>query len=281
MVVIAIRPTLGLEQQLRNQAKRYTIALYNTNDFKEIINLINNDASNYFTTSEEILEVNTRLLLKAKEESKNWFSELPSTEVKIKPYEPHESGIGNLSNPEKQKKSNNEKLTFHEAYPGHHLQIGIEKDIGGLHPISKFIGFGSYIEGWGRYSEQLAEEMGLYESKSALIIRRAWPSRGLVVDPGLHLMNWSKEEAIAFMMESGSSEASALSLYHRIIVWPAQLTSYDVGGEEIKALRKQAQKQLGSDFDIKEFHSKVLENGSIPLGALRTNINEWLNKKSN
>lgn len=270
--------------------------LYQTSEFAEIIKLINLDSSDYFNTSEEILEVNTQLLSKAKEESKNWFSILPTTEVTIKPYEPHEAGRGsyeaakgdkpayyriNLTNPKQQKRSSNEKLTFHEAYPGHHLQIGIEKDIEGLHPVSKLIGFGSYVEGWARYSEQLAEEMGLYESKSALISRRAWPSRGMVVDPGLHLMGWTKDEAIAFMMESGSNEAAALSLYHRIIIWPAQLTSYDVGGEEIKALRILAEKNLGEKFDIKEFHSKILENGSIPLSALRSTINEWIEKKSN
>ena len=272
------------------------IDLYKTDEFSEIIRLMNEDASDNFNSSEEILEVNSKLLLKAKNESENWFAVLPSTEVTIKPYEEHEVGIGsyeaakgdkpayyriNLKNPKQQKRSSNETLTFHEAYPGHHLQIGIEKDIKGLHPVSKFIGFGSYIEGWARYSEQLAEEMGLYESDLALIRRRAWPSRGLVVDPALHTKGWSKEQAISFMMESGMNAESALSLYHRIIIWPAQLTSYDAGGEEIKALRKMAEDELGQSFDIKEFHSKILENGSIPLSALNFTINEWVNNQKN
>ena len=134
-------------------------------------------------SSEEILDVNTRLLLKAKEESKKWFAVLPTTEVTIKPYEPHEAGRGsyqaakgdkpayfkiNLSNPKQQKRGNNEKLTFHETYPGHHLQIGIERDIVDLHPISKLIGYGSYAEGWAWYSEQLAEEMGLIRNQIEL-----------------------------------------------------------------------------------------------------------------
>lgn len=270
--------------------------LYQTSEFSEIIKLINSDSSDNFNTSEEILAVNSKLLLKAKNESDKWFAILPSTQVTIKPYESHEAGNGsyeaakgdkpayyriNLNNPNQQKISDNETLTFHEAYPGHHLQIGIEKDIKGLHPVSKFIGFGSYSEGWARYSEQLAEEMGLYESELALIRRRAWPSRGLVVDPALHTKGWSKEQAIEFMMESGMNSESALSLYHRIIIWPAQLTSYDAGGEEIKALRKMAEDKMGESFDIKEFHSKILENGSIPLSALRFTINEWVdnNKK--
>ena len=270
--------------------------VYKERDFSKIIELMNKDTSDNFKTSEEILEVNSKLLEKAKNESEKWFVMLPSTEVTIKPYEPHEAGIGSyeaakgdkpayyrisLKNPKEQKKSNNETLTFHEAYPGHHLQIGIEKDIKGLHLISKIIGFGSYVEGWARYSEQLAEEMGLYESKLALIRRLAWPSRGLVVDPAIHTKGWSKEQAIDFMMESGQSAEVALSLYHRSIVWPAQLTSYDSGGEEIKALRAMAEENMGEQFDIKEFHSKILENGSIPLSSLRLNINEWVTSKKN
>lgn len=270
--------------------------LYKTSDFSKIIKLMNEDSSDNFNSSEEILEVNSKLLLKAKNESEKWFAILPSTEVTIKPYEAHEAGTGSyegakgnkpayyrisLKNPNQQKRSSNETLTFHEAYPGHHLQIGIEKDIKGLHPVSKLVGFGSYVEGWARYSEQLAEEMGLYESKIALIRRRAWPSRGLVVDPALHTKGWSKEQAINFMMESGMNAESALSLYHRIIIWPAQLTSYDAGGEEIKALRKIAEGKLGEHFDIKEFHSKILENGSIPLSALRITIDEWISNKKN
>ena len=102
----------------------------------------------------------------------------------------------------------------------------------------------------------------------------------MVVDPGIHLYNWTKEQAINFIMESGENEDFALSLYHRIIIWPAQLTSYDVGGEEIKALRRIAENKLGQNFDIKEFHSKILENGAIPLSALRKIIDEWIDEKA-
>lgn len=265
--------------------------VYKTNDFSEIIKLMNNDPSNNFSSAEEILAVNTKLLSKAKTESEKWFAVLPSTEVTIKPYEDHESGVGsyetatgdkpayyriNLKNPTQQKRSDNEVLTFHEAYPGHHVQLGIAKDLKDLHPVSKFIEPGSYVEGWARYSEQLSEEMGLYESKLSLIRRRAYPPRGFMFDTGLHTKGWSKEQVVSFMMESGFSADIALILYQRSIVWPAQLTSYDAGGEEIKALRKMAEEKLGEKFNIKEFHTKILENGSIPLSALRFTIEEWI-----
>lgn len=265
--------------------------LYKTNDFSEIITLANNDTSNTFSSSEEILAVNSALLLKAKTESEKWFVALPSTEVTLKPYEAHESGVGSyeaatgdkpayyrisLKNPEQQKRSFNEILTFHEAYPGHHLQIGIAKDIKGLHPISKLIYFGSYVEGWARYSEQLAEEMGLYEIPIAQIQRRSYMPRGFVYDTGLHTKEWSKEQVIDYITESGYSADIALNLYQRSLVMPAQLTSYDAGGEEIKALRILAEEKLGDNFDVKEFHTKILENGSIPLSALRLTIEEWI-----
>tara|TARA_R110002051_G_scaffold324920_1_gene424598 strand:- start:15592 stop:17310 length:1719 start_codon:yes stop_codon:yes gene_type:complete len=265
--------------------------LYQSNDFSEIINRIKSDSTNYFKSSEEILAYNNNIMNEAKMKSAAWFAVLPSTEVIIKPYLPHESGVGsyeaatgdkpayyriNLSDPTQQTFYGNETLSFHEAYPGHHLQVGIEKDIKGMHPIRNLMWFGSYGEGWARYSEQLSEEMGLYKHKASLISRRAWPSRGLVMDPGLHLKKWSKEKLISYMMEAGIEESMALNLYQRSIVMPAQLTSYDTGGEEIKALRLLAENQLGDAFNIKEFHTKILENGSIPILALRAVIEDWI-----
>lgn len=270
--------------------------LYNTNNFNEIITNINKDASNYFKSSNEISETTKHLMIKAEKECENWFSILPESTVTMKPYEAYEGGSGayeqgnknkpayfriNLKNPTKKKKGNNEVLTFHETYPGHHIQIALEKEIENLHPIAKLIGFTSYVEGWARYAEQLAEEMNLYDNKSALIKRRAWPYRGMVVDAGIHINNWTKKQAIDYMVESGMNKDVALNLYHRSITMPAQLTSYDIGGEEIKSLRKEAEERLKENFDIKEFHKKILENGAIPLNALRKVIENWIESKTN
>ena len=265
--------------------------LYQLDDFEDIISHIKKDSSLYFKSSDEILTYNNELLDSARVKCNDWFDLLPSKDVTIKPYLPHEYGSGsyqsatektpayfriNLKNPEKQNVYYNEKLTFHEAYPGHHLQLGIEADIQGLHPIRDYLSFTSYVEGWGRYAEQLSEEMGLYKHKATLISRRTWPSRGMVIDPAIHLNLWTRDSIINYMMASGMSRSSANSLYHRSIVDPAQLTSYDVGGEEIKALRILAKERLKDSFDIKEFHNKVLENGSIPLLALRLQVKQWI-----
>jgi uncharacterized protein (DUF885 family) len=269
--------------------------LYGVSNFSEIIKRLDKDSTDSFKTSNEIIAFDSFCLDKAEKECHKWFNLFPSASVTIKPYAAHESGVGsyeeatinkpaycriNLNDPASQNKGANELLIFHETYPGHHLQVGIQKDLKDIHPVSKLTFFGSYDEGWARYGEQLAEEMGLYQSETASIRRRTRPGRGMVVDVGLHLKDWTKEQVINYMRESGWSDADALNLYYRAIVWPGQLTSYDTGGEEIKALRKMAEDQLGINFDIKEFHKQILQNGSIPLGLLREQVTDWLETQS-
>jgi uncharacterized protein (DUF885 family) len=104
----------------------------------------------------------------------------------------------------------------------------------------------------------------------------------MVVDPGIHLFGWTRAEAIDFMMESGRfSEAGSDEMVDRIAVWPGQLTAYDSGGLEILALRRLAEKSMGVDFDIREFHDRILETGTIPLVQLRAHIEAWITKFEN
>jgi len=119
--------------------------------------------------------------------------------------------------------------------------------------------------------------MGLYVTTTGPIKRRAWPARGMVADPGIHLFGWTREEAIEFMMEAGRfPESRGDQMVDRIAVLPGQLTAYDSGGLEILALRRQAEEALGNDFDIREFHDRILENGTIPLPALRAHVERWI-----
>ena len=123
--------------------------------------------------------------------------------------------------------------------------------------------------------------MGLYGTTTGPIRRLAWPARGMVVDPGIHLFGWTREEAIDFMMESGRfADERGDEMVDRIAMLPGQLTAYDSGGLEILALRKQAQEALGDDFDIREFHDRVLENGTIPLEQLRNPVEAWIATKA-
>jgi len=265
--------------------------IYNSDKIHVIIDSIKSDSSIRFNDKQEVLEHIQKLIVKAEKQSKNWFKNLPARNLEIKPYPIGSRSYGsyefapedstsyfrvNLDQPTKISKASLEKLVFHEAIPGHHFQIALENAIKGRHKISENVGYNGYIEGWARYAEALAEEMNLYTTEASLILRRTWNYRGMVVDPGLHLYRWNKEKVIEYMMESGGSYNSALSLYYRIIATPGQLTAYDVGGSEIFRFRELAKSQLGASFDLKEFHELILKNGSIPLTALEKEFELWL-----
>jgi uncharacterized protein (DUF885 family) len=273
-------------------------AAYETEDFNEILERAKNDPADRFESAEELLEFSKDMVARAAVEMPNWVGTMPAQAVEVVPFEKHEEGTGRsahynpgnaerpaeyripLATPEEEGRGNAEATAFHEAWPGHHLQVATFQAVEGLHPVTRIIWFSGPGEGWARYSEALAEEMGLYQSTTGPILRRAWPARGMVVDPGIHLFGWTREEAKAYMAESGRFPVSSGDeMVDRIAIIPGQLTAYDSGGLEILALRRQAEEALGDDFDIREFHDRVLENGTIPLGYLRQHIEAWIASK--
>ncbi len=273
-------------------------AAYELTSFEEIMQRAKSDPADRFTSREELLESSREMVRRAEAEMPKWVGTMPDQPVEVVPFEEHEEGTGRsahyrpgtderpgeyripLHKPEDQSRGNAETVAFHEAWPGHHLQVAFGKSIQGLHPVSEIIWFSGPGEGWARYSEALAEEMGLYVTTTGPIKRRAWPARGMVVDPGIHLFGWTREEAIEFMMEAGRfPESMGDDMVDRIAILPGQLTAYDSGGLEIVALRREAEEALGDDFDVREFHDRVLENGTIPLPALRAHIERWLASK--
>jgi uncharacterized protein (DUF885 family) len=268
---------------------------YELDDFSAILDTAKNDPADTFGSKEELLAFSVDMVKRAELEMPNWVGKMPEQPVEVVPFAEHEEGTGRsahyrpgtderpgefripLHKPEDQSRGGTETLAFHEAWPGHHLQVAMSKAVEGLHPVTQLIWFSGPGEGWARYSEALAEEMGLYNTITGPITRRAWPARGMVVDPGIHLFAWTREEAKAYMAESGRfPDSQGDAMVDRIAILPGQLTAYDSGGLEILALRRQAQKALGEDFDIKEFHDRVLENGTIPLTQLRTHVEAWI-----
>lgn len=271
---------------------------YELSEFSEILARAKSDPNDQFTNKEELLDFSREMVKRAEAEMPNWVGTMPSQPVEVVPFAEHEEGTGRsahyrpgtderpgeyripLHEPEEQSRGGAESVAFHEAWPGHHLQVAFSKEIEGLHPVTEIIWFSGPGEGWARYSEGLSEEMGLYQTTTGPITRRAWPARGMVVDPGIHLFGWTREEAIEFMMESGRfPDSMGDQMVDRIAILPGQLTAYDSGGLEILALRKQAEEALGDDFDIREFHDRILENGTIPLPTLRRHIESWLADK--
>ncbi|MGD0121964.1 MAG: DUF885 domain-containing protein [Candidatus Limnocylindrales bacterium] len=172
--------------------------------------------------------------------------------------------------------------SFHEAVPGHHFQIALQNE----HPsLDAFRRMGSrmagmaYVEGWGLYSERLADEMGLYLNRAerfGMLDGQAWRAARLVVDTGIHAFHWQQQRSIDQLLEAGLSETDALIETDRYICLPAQALTYKVGQREIDRLRKEASAALGSVFDIRAFHDAVLGHGTLPLATLAKELPGWL-----
>lgn len=172
-------------------------------------------------------------------------------------------------------------LTYHEAIPGHHLQIALQQESGATPRLMNTLFFSSYVEGWGLYAEQLADEMGAYENDplgqvgylQSLLFRAV----RLVVDTGIHAKGWSREQAIRYMIDTcGRPQGAATSEIDRYCARPAQATAYKVGHNEWVRLREKAKATLGDRFDIKGFHDTALAGGGMPLTVLERVVDNWV-----
>ncbi len=171
-------------------------------------------------------------------------------------------------------------LAYHEAIPGHHLQIAIAQELD-LPSVRKGVRFTAYAEGWALYAERLAWEMGLYEGDPYGNLGRlqyeAWRAVRLVVDTGIHAKGWTYDQAVDYMRENtGLSRGAVEYEIARYITWPGQATAYKIGMLKILELRQRAMDQLGDRFDLKEFHNVVLGNGSMPLDILDQVVQEYI-----
>jgi uncharacterized protein (DUF885 family) len=174
-------------------------------------------------------------------------------------------------------------FTFHEATPGHHFQIAIEMELGGL-PAFRRLGARmagvAYSEGWGLYTERLADEMGLYadeRERFGMLEAQSFRAARLVVDSGLHAMGWSRQQAIDFMFERGDVPMVDAEIeVDRYTVWPGQALAYKVGQREIERARADVTAAMGERFDLRAFHDEVLGHGSLPLATLRREILGWV-----
>ena len=177
-------------------------------------------------------------------------------------------------------------LTVHEAVPGHHLQGSLNNELGDSIPqFRKNLYLSAYGEGWGLYSEFLADEMGMYRTpyeQFGKLTYEMWRACRLVVDTGIHAKGWTREQVVEYM-----SSNTALSLHEintetdRYISWPGQALSYKIGELKIRELRQKAEKELGSKFDIREFHEIVLEQGTVTLSIMEERVNNYIQKVKN
>jgi uncharacterized protein (DUF885 family) len=288
---------LGRETVARNSAEVQALGakLFGTNDLPTIIRKVITAPDNLFASEEDYVSFSRTVVDRSRGKSAPYFLSLPSQEIRVEPFPAFRRGSGGSPYYEEQldpsqpayyrinseewrdeNRGTAERTAVHEAFPGHHMQIAFANSLG-ARPITNLTRSSAYLEGWGRYSEMLGEEAGIYEFPYTLITRRLGPARGMVIDPALHVLGWSREQAIAFMRESGRyMSTDADDLVDRIAMSPGQLTAYDTGALEIMALREEAKAALGSRFDVRQFHQRVLENGSVPLGTLRQHVRAWI-----
>ena len=172
-------------------------------------------------------------------------------------------------------------LFLHEGQPGHHFQMALQQEMP-LPQFRKRAWINAFGEGWALYAESLGTEIGLYDDPVAYageLQLEIFRAARLVVDTGLHAQGWSRQKAVAYLMDTvGFSEAQATNQVDHYLAWPAQALGYKLGSLKIQELRERAQKQLGARFDVASFHDAVLSEGALPLPLLERHIDQWIQR---
>ncbi len=290
----------GLEQmaRLRSELTEIGARSFGTGDPSALLSLVRTDPLFTFESREAIVSYAQSAVDRAHAALPDWFGVVPDAEVLIRPYPEYQeqtapggfysagSGDGpgtywiNTYDPPSRSKAGLEATAFHETWPGHHMQSAVNQALGTAPAILKYFYNAGFDEGWALYTERLADEMSLYSSdvdRVGMLSNEALRAARLVVDPGMHALGWTRQQAIDYLLENTASSAQrAASEIDRYIAVPGQATSYMIGSLEIRRLRDEAEQRLGDEFDVRTFHDQVLSDGSIALTMLRVKILAWL-----
>ena len=292
---------LGLAQMEKITAEMKEIGRrsFNTDDPKALLKLVKTDPKYRFKSRDELIKFAEAAVERAKNAMPKAFGNVPSAPVIVEPYPaflektapggqavpPTADGkpgkyLLNAYKATEQSRAGLESTAFHEAYPGHHLQGAVALEKENLHPIQRYFFLSGFGEGWGLYSERLADEMGLFSSdvdRLGLLSNEALRAARLVVDSGMHALGWTRQQAIDYVLaHTTETDARAAAEIDRYIAVPGQATAYMIGSHEIRKLREEAKTKLGNRFDIKAFHDVVLEDGSLPFWVLRMKVDRWV-----
>lgn len=262
------------------------------------------DPALHFATRDEVFDKAASSLARAASAIPDWFGRLPTATcdvVRMAPHEEAHSTIAyyrqpapdgsrhgqffiNTGAPETRPRYEAEALAYHESIPGHHLQIAISQELSDLPDFRRHLGPTAFFEGWGLYTERLADEMGLYSSdldRIGVLSFDAWRAARLVVDTGLHALGWPRDRAIEFMREhTALAPNNIANEVDRYIVMPGQALAYKTGQLEMLRLRAEARTALGPAFDIRRFHDTLLGSGALALTALRGIVSAWVERSS-
>jgi uncharacterized protein (DUF885 family) len=293
-----LREVARVDEQLRDLA----CGTLGVRELEAALAALRGDPALHFSTSEEVFAKAASSLARAREAAPDWFGRLPLAQCDIVPMaELEEAHAGaayyripandgsrpgqyvlNTSAPQHRPRYELEALTYHEAIPGHHLQIALGQELDELPLFRRNLGPTAYFEGWGLYAERLADEMGLYSSdldRIGQLSFDAWRAGRLVVDTGIHAMGWSRSEAIDFMLRhTALAPQSIVDEVDRYIVTPGQALAYKTGQLELLRLRDDTRATMGAAFDLRAFHDTVLAGGALPLPTLRTVVAEWASR---
>jgi uncharacterized protein (DUF885 family) len=271
-----------------------------TSHVPTVLRRLRTDTALTFRTRQEIMDTTNAAIARASAALPKWFGILPKAELVVEQQPEYQQRAGNVAYynrpsedgtrpgiffintfaPEQQSRARIESTAFHEAVPGHHLQVTIAAERGESHPLARLLFNSGYGEGWALYAETVAGEMGVYSSAVArlgLLTSQAFRATRMVLDAGIHTKGWTREQAVEFLAaHSVVAPKTVESEVDRYISMPGQASSYMLGNLEIRALRTEAERRMGKRFDIRQFHDRVLEDGSLPLPALRSKVLAWL-----
>ncbi len=280
---------IGLAQieKLADEYRSLGPEVVGTDDLHDIFEAMRTDPELHFSAGEELVVASEVAMQRAWDAMPDWFEVLPkapcavqSTTTGAKAFYFPPAGDGsrggtffvNIADPTAWGTFELESMAFHEGIPGHHLQIAIASELDAVPEFRKHLHNAAYAEGWGLYTERLSDEMGLYSSavdRMGMFSADSMRACRLVVDTGLHALGWSREQAVQYMVaNSPLAEGVVRPEVDRYVVSPGQATSYMVGRLEIQRMRAQAEQRQGESFEVKKFHSAVLDSGSLPLGVL-------------
>jgi uncharacterized protein (DUF885 family) len=292
-------------EQIRGEALEIAREL----GFKDVATMraaLDADASNLAKDGAEIVARAQKQIEKANAVAPRYFGRLPVAPCEVRAVEPYQEAEAppafyfppapdgsrggiyyvNTYQPENRPLHRLATTTYHEATPGHHFQIAIESELTDLPDFRRFgsrLTGAAYPEGWGLYSERLADEMGLFESaweRLGMLDAQAWRAARLVVDTGIHAFKWSRQQSIELLRSIGLSQLEAETETDRYITWPGQALSYMTGMREIMDLRRQLEARDGDRFDIVSFHDQLLGHGTLPLATLRRELPGWVQPRS-
>lgn len=291
---------LDLIAQLREEYAAVGSRVFGTSDVAAIFHRLRFDPALRWSSGEELLATARAAIARAEVAAPRWFGRVPERSMEVRPVPDTEADGGtvayymppsldgsrpgtyfaNISDFAQRCRHTAEAIAFHEAIPGHHLQITTAQGLEKLPLLRRIADINAYDEGWGLYAERLADEMGLYSDDLArlgMLTQDSMRAARLVVDTGLHGFGWSRQRAVEFLMaHTPMAPLEVQSEVDRYCAVPGQALSYMVGRLELQRIRRDAQETLGRRFDIRRFHDAVLGSGPLPLSLVELVVREWV-----